>query len=183
MNVKQAYFDFLKEQGAKEKVQTIIRKGIDKWKQHPAYEFHPDDNDHGDFSGHCWNIHNKTIGDIAKTDVEVLKAYTGDNEATYTSGCGLHWLRVGDRIGWDISDRLCEFRGMFIQQNADILFNEYDIIRENDWTDDDIFLTLDEAITLNDHGLNINWMMKEFPEYIIDDDDMPSTDYLFCINE
>lgn len=33
MNVKQSYFDFLQEQGAKEKIQAVIRKGIDDWKQ------------------------------------------------------------------------------------------------------------------------------------------------------
>ena len=30
MNVQQSYFDFLQEQGAKEKIKFVIRKGIDK---------------------------------------------------------------------------------------------------------------------------------------------------------
>ena len=183
MNVKQSYFDFLAEQGAKEKIQAIIRKDIDEWKQQQAYRYDPDDNDPGDYSGHCHMMSGKKIGDIAETDIEVLKAYTGDSEATYTSGCGLRWLRVADRIGWNINDKLSELKGEFILKNADALFEEYDIEREDDWTDDDIYESLSDAIILNENSLNIEWMMRELPEYEIDDEDLPSSDYIFWINE
>lgn len=184
MNVKQSYFDFLAKQGAKEKIQAIIRKDIDEWKQQQAYYYEPNDNDPGDHSGHCHMMGDKTIGDIAKTDIEVLKAYTGDNEATYTSGCGLRWLRVADRIGWSINDELSKLKGEFILKNSDALFEEYDIKREEDWTDGDIYMTLDEAMTLNDYGLNIDWMMKELPEYeLIDDEDLPASVYIFWIDD
>lgn len=183
MNVKQAYFDFLQEQGAKEKIQDFIRKSIDEWKQQQAYRYEPDDNDPGDYSGHCHMMSGKKIGDIATTDMEVLKAYTGDSEATYTSGCGLRWLRVANYIGYNINDKLSKLKGEFILKNADALFEEYDIEREDDWTDDDIYESLSEAIIQNEDSLNIEWMMRELPEYKIDDEDMPATDYIFWINE
>ncbi len=184
MNVRQSYFDFLQEQGAKEKIQAVIRKGIDEWKQKQAYAYHPDDNDPGDYSGQCWSIHNKAIGDICKTDLEVLKAYTGDSEATYASGCGLRWLRVADRITSSIDDCLSEMKGMFISKNADTLFEEYDIEHDDSWTENDIFLTLDEAIIKEfSASLHYEWMQKEFPEYENDDFDDWHTDYLFNIRD
>lgn len=184
MNVKQSYFDFLAEHGAKEKIQAIIRKDIDEWKKQQAYYYEPDDNDPGDHSGHCHMMGDKTIGDIAKTDIEVLKAYTGDSEATYTSGCGLRWLRVADRIGWDINDMLSKMKGEFILKNADALFEEYDIKRKYDWEEDDIHECLDEAMAWNENSLNIDWMMQELPEYeLIDDEDLPASDYIFWIND
>jgi hypothetical protein len=184
MNVKQSYFDFLQEQGAKEKIQAVIRKGIDEWKRQPAYAYHPDDNDPGDYSGHCWSIHDKTIGDIAKNDIEVLKAYTGDSEATYASGCGLRWLRVADRITSNIDDCLSELKGQFITKNADALFEEYDIEHDDSWTEDDIFLTLDEAM-INEFSasLHYEWMQQEFPEYENDGFEDWHTDYLFNVRE
>lgn len=184
MNVKQSYFDFLQEQGAKEKVQAIIRKGIDEWKQQQAYAYHPDDNAPGDYSGRCWSIHDKTICDIAKTDIEVLKAYTGDSEATYASGCGLRWLRVADRIASDIDDCLSGLKGLFVSKNSDALFEEYDIGHGETWTEDDIFQTLDEAMIDEFSGtLHYEWMQQEFPEYENDDFEDFHVDYLFNVRD
>ena len=182
MNVKQSYFDFLQEQGAKEKIQAVIRKGIDEWKQQQAYYYAADDNDPGDYSGHCHMDGDKKIGDIAKTDMEVLKAYTGDSVATYASGCGLSWLRVADRITSDIDDCLLDLKGKFIKENAEALFEEFDIKREEDWTEDDIFLILDEAM-INEFSasLHYDWMQQEFPEYENDDFEDWHTDYLFNV--
>lgn len=182
MNVKQSYFDFLAKHGAKQKVQAIIEHDINEWKQQQAYYYEPDDNAPGDYSGHCHMNGDKKIGDIARTDIEVLKAYTGDSEATHTSGCGLKWLRVADRIGWNINDCISKLRGEFILQNANALFEEYDIKRKDDWDDWDIHQTLDEAMAWDDSEMNVDWMMQEFPEYKIDDEDMPATDYIFWIN-
>lgn len=183
MNVKQTYFDFLDKQGAKQKIQAIIEHDINEWKKAQAWYYDADDNDPGDYSGHCHMDGDKKIGDIAHTDMEVLKAYTGDSQATYTSGCGLHWLRVAERISWNINDCISNIRSQFIKENADALFEEYNIEHGDDWTDDDICLTLYEAMTQEDYGLNFDWMSREFPEYEVDDDDMPARDYMFDINE
>lgn len=184
MNVKQAYFDFLAKQGAKQKVQAIIERDINEWKKQQAYEYHPDDNDPGDYSGHCWSIHDKTIGDIAKTDIEVLKAYTGDSEATYTSGCGLAWLRVADKITYNIDDCLSTLKGQFIKENAEALFEEYDIEHDESWSEDDIYLTLDEAmIDEASASWHYDWMQQEFPEYENDDFDDWHVDYLFNVRD
>ena len=184
MNVKQSYFDFLAKQGAKEKIQAIIRKDIDEWKQQQAYYYEPDDNDPGDHSGHCHMMSDKTIGDIAKTDIEVLKAYTGDSEATYTSGCGLWWLRVAERITYHIDDCLSTLKGQFIKENADALFEEYDIEPDASWSEDDIYLTLDEAmIDEASASLHYEWMQQEFPEYENDNFDDWHVDYLFNVRD
>jgi hypothetical protein len=184
MDVKKSYFNFLQEQGAKEKVQAVIRKGIDEWKQQRAYRYVDSVDPYtGDYSGYVTMISGKKIADIATTDLEVLKAYTGDSEATYLSHCGLRYLRVADRIGWNVNDALSELKGKYISENADALFEEYGIERESDWTDDDIFDTLSEAMVWNENGLNIEWMMQTFPEYEVEDEDMPGTDYIFWINE
>lgn len=181
MDVRQSLFDYLDSHGAKQNIKSIIRNGIDEWKKKQAYSYDPYDNDPGDFSGHCHMDGDKTIGDIANTDMDVLKAYTGESLATYTSGYGLHWIRVAERISWDINDCISSIRSQFISENANALFEEYDIEHEDDWTEDDIFLTLDEAMAQNDYGLNFEWMQQEFPEYMVDDEDMPSRDYLFDI--
>ena len=60
MNVKQAYFDFLAKQGAKQKVKTAIENGISKWKNRPAYEYKSTINDFGDTSGEVNRIYGKT---------------------------------------------------------------------------------------------------------------------------
>lgn len=182
MNVKQSYFDFLAKQEAKQKVKAVIEKGLSEWKTAQAYRFEDDEDPWtGDYSGHVWMIPDKKIGDIATTDIQVLKAYTGDSVATYVSRCGLHYTIVAERISDDINDCLSSIRGEFIEQNANALFEEYDIKREDDWNEDDVFLTLDEAICLNDHGMDFEWMRIEFPEYSIDDDELPGKDYMFDI--
>ena len=184
MNVKQSYFDFLAKQGAKEKIQAIIRKDIDEWKQQQAYYYEPDDNDPGDYSGHCHMMGDKTIGDIAKTDIEVLKAYTGDSEATYASGCGLRWLRVADRVTSDIDDCLSTLKGQFIKENAEALFEEYDIEHDESWSEDNIYLTLDEAMTDEaSASLHYEWMQQEFPEYENDNFDDWHVDYLLNVRD
>lgn len=184
MNVKQAYFDFLQERGAKEKVQEIIRKGINEWKKAQAWYYDADDNDPGDCSGRCHMNGGKAIGDIAKTDIEVLKAYTGVSEATYASGCGLRWLRVADSITSDIDECLTDLKGEFILTNAVALFDEYDIEHDDSWSDGDTLFAIDEAMIVNfSASLNYEWMRKEFPEYENDDFEKWHTDYLFNVRD
>lgn len=185
MDVKQSYFEFLQEQGAKEKIQAVIRKGIDEWKQQPAYEYESCTDPYtGDYSGRVNRIYGKTIGDICKTDMEVLKAYAGDSEATYASGCGLRWLRVADRVTSDIDDCLSTIKGQFIKENAEALFEEYDIEHDGSWSEDDVFLTLDEAM-INEFSasLHYEWMQQEFPEYENDDFEDWHVDYLLNVRD
>ncbi len=184
MDVKKSYFNFFAAHGAKQKVLEVITKGIENWKQKQAWTYHPGTDPYtGDTSGCVSMVPNKKIGEICKTDMEVLKAYTGDSEATYVSGCGLHYLRVADRIGQDVNDCLSNLRGLFIKENATALFETYNIEHDEDWTEDDIYLTLDEAMIQEDYGLNFDWMQQKFPEYEIDDEDMPARNYIFFIYE
>lgn len=179
MNVKQLYFDFLAKRGAKEKIQAIIRKDIDEWKQQQAFEWVPGVGDFGDVSGELRTIwdkgHAQTIGDVCKTDTDVLLSYSGNSEATYCSGCGLRFPKVAEEISRNINRCLDELCGEFILKNADALFEEYGIEHESDWTEDDIYLELDEAIKLNEGLLNFEWMQQTFPEYETEDD------YIFSI--
>lgn len=184
MNVKQSYFDFLTKQGAKEKVKAIIEHDIREWKEAQAYRYNPEDNDPGDRSGHCWSISGKTIGDIAKTDREVLLAYTGDSEATYTSGCGLNWLRVADRISENINDCLSELKSKFIKENTEALFEEYDIEHDDSWTWPDTFFAIDEAMIFDfDSALHDEWMQQQFPEYADFEFEEWHIDYAFNIKD
>ena len=184
MDVKQSYYAYLQEQGAKEKIQKIIADGIEEWKQQQAYYYDSDDNDPGDYSGHCHMMGDKTIGDIAKTDIEVLKAYTGDSEATYASGCGLRWLRVADRITSNIDDCMSTLKGKFIKDNAEALFEEYDIEHDDSWSEDDTFFAIDEAM-IDDFScsLHYEWMQREFPEYENDDLEDWNSDYLLNVKD
>lgn len=173
MNVKQSYFDFLHEQGAKEKVQAVIRKGIDEWKQKQAYEYKPGTDPYtGDYSGEVWQIPGKTIGDICKTDMEVLEAYSGRSEATHMSKCGLSYNRVADEITWDINNCMGELRGEWAMQNLDELLAWKGMERDHEWEEDDIYEVISEQILVDEY-LNYEWMKETFPEYIEVSDAMP----------
>lgn len=175
MDIKQSYYAYLQEHGAKEKIQKIIAEGIEVWKKRPAYEWKPTVNDFGDTSGELYQVHGenihevKTIGDVCKTDIEVLTSYSGNSEATYCSGCGLRYPNVAEDISYDINDCLTKLREQFISANADALFAEFDIEHDDSWSDDDIYIALDEAMIDDDCSLNYDWMVKEFPQYLDDD--------------
>ena len=182
MNTKQLYFDFLNNHGAKQKLESIIRNGIDEWKKAKAYSYDPYDNDPGDFSGSTHMILGKTIGDITETDMDVLKAYTGDWEATRVSHYGKRHILVADRISSSVMDCIYEFRGKFITENKTALLEQYGIVPEDDWTEDDIFEAIEEAISRDECSMNYEWMARTFPEYDIEDDDLSMSDYLFDIH-
>lgn len=194
MNVKQSYFDFLAAQGAKEKVQAIIAKGIEKWKKEPAYEYEPSVDPYtGDYSGEVNRIGDKTIGDICKTDIDVLKAYTGRSTATYTSHCGLSFGNVAEDISEDINSCLSDLRHDFIRQNEKELVEYFNddieqlLSKKLEWIKRKYFdLPLCDAgydyITdfLSDEVPHYDWMAEQFPEYMVDDD-ICTRDYLFDI--
>ena len=182
MDVKQSYFDFLAEQGAREKVKALIAKEIEEWKAQPAYEYEAGEFQENDYSGRVNRIPNKTIGDIAQTEMQVLMSYTGDSEATYCSHYGFNFLIVADRMSWHINDVLSELRGKFFLKYQKDMFALLGIVPEEDWTDDDIY----EAISENyDEYLNYEWFRQEFPEYIYkEDEESPRyNELIFDIND
>ena len=175
MNIKQSYFDFLAERGAKEKVKTIIDKEIAEWKEQRAYEWKPTVNDFGDTSGELYQRYAGgkalTIGDIAKTDIEVLTAYSGDSEATYCSGCGLRYMKVAERISWHINDCLGKMHSEWILMYRDELLEGQgqDPIGE-EWEDEDYIEYIDERV-LDGVYLNYEWFRQYLPEYIYKEDE------------
>lgn len=174
MNVQQSYFDFLQKQGAKEKIQSVIRKGIDKWKQHQAYEYKPTVNDFGDTSGEVNPIYGKTIGDICKNDSEVLLADSGNSRATYCSGHGLDFNNVAYEISWDICDELFALRNKWILKHLHELLEEYDVKDyDESWTETDVYEVIGEQMRLDKFYDHI-WMAETFPEYLLDEDGEPS---------
>ena len=181
MNVRQTYFDFLARQGAKQKIQAIIMDGIAYWRQQQAYYYDSNTNeDPDDNSGYCFPDGDKTIGDIAHSDIEILNAYTGKREASHDSGRGWNWLDVSDHIQQDINYCLGGLRNQFIKENADALFEQYGIKCKPSWDECVIHEELSEALSEYDYGLNEDWMMQEFPEYVVDDE-YRGSDYLFWI--
>ena len=176
MDVKQSYYAFLEKQGAKCKVKSIIEDGIKKWRSCQAYRYESGTDPYtGDRSGNVWMIPDKTIGDIAKTDIEVLMAYTGNREASYASHCGWRFTQVYESISEDIQTCLYHLQYDFILENADALMEEYGIEREPEWDSDRIYENIDEAM-YDEYGITDEWMNKEFPEY-----EMPG-DYRFSIS-
>ena len=170
MNVKQAYFDFLAKQGAKQKVKTAIENGISKWKNRPAYEYKSTINDFGDTSGEVNRIYGKTIGDICHTDVEVLLAYSGNSEATYCSGHGLDFGNVAKEISWDINNVFYDLRLKFMKENLQELIAEYDVQGYDDtWSDEDVWECLGEEMRSGERYDYI-WMAEQFPEYLLDEE-------------
>lgn len=187
MNVKQSYFDFLAEQEAKKKIQAIIRKGIDEWKQKQAYEYKPGTDPYtGDYSGEVWQIPGKTIGDIYKTDGEVLMAYSGNSEATFCSGHGLDFNNVAFEISDDINKVLWDLRFKWIMLHKQELFEEYDVKDYNDsWTEDDVYDCICEHMRFEER-YDWTWMTETFPEYVLGDDGKPSghiSDLIFDITD
>ena len=178
MDAKQSYFDFLANQGAKQKVKDIIAKGIEEWKKHLAYEWKPSTNDF-DYSGGLHQIFNKethkpmTIGEICKTDMDVLLSYSGNSEATYCSRWGLRYPSVAEDISWEINKCLCGLRGEWIMKHRDELMDGCgeDYIGE-EWSDDDIIEYVDENVLTDDY-FNYDWMEQKFPEYIHQEDGVP----------
>ena len=91
---------------------------------------------------------------------------------------------MADRITSDIDDCLSTLKGQFIQKNADALFEEYDIERDDSWSEDDVFLTLDEAMIDEFSAvLHYEWMKQEFPEYENGDFEDWHVDYLFNVKD
>ena len=173
MNTKESYFDFLAKQGAKQKVQAVIAKGIEEWKKERAYEYEAGEFQENDYSGRVNMIHGKTIGDICKTDMEVLNAYTGRSEATYCSHYGLNFTKVADEISWDINKCLGDLHSEWILQHRDELMegHDEDYIGEK-WSDDELIEYIDECVLVDEY-MNYEWMKIEFPQYIYQDEDIP----------
>ena len=174
MNVKQSYYNFLQEQGAKEKIQSVIRKGIDKWKQHQAYEYRPTVNKFGETLGEVNPIYGKTIGDICKTDVEVLLAYSGNSRVTFRLGHEIHFNNVAYEISMYIENELLILRDEWIKRHLQELLVEYDMKDyDKSWDDADVYVCVSDRMRRNDI-YNYIWMAEVFPEYLLDKDGKPS---------
>ena len=183
MNLKESYFDFLTKQGAKQKVQAVITKGIEEWKKERAYEYEAGEFQENDYSGRVNMIHGKTIGDICKTDIEVLKAYTGRSEATYCSHYGFNFTRVADEISWDINKCLgCLQSEWILQHRAELMDGQDKDYIGEEWSDEELIEYIDERVLVDEY-LNYEWMQQEFPEYNTQDEDIPMSDYLFNIDD
>lgn len=185
-DTKQAYYDFLSEQGAKEKVREIIADGIEKWKKEPAYEYLPTvDHWTNDYSGEVRQIADKTIGDICKTDMDVLRAYDGNSRATYTSHCGLSYTTVAEEIAGDINTCLYNLRTDFIHENEKMLVENYSYeidelvsrYKDASWIDRKMFsLPLSDGGReyiedfMSDDAPNYEWFDEQFPEYLSEDE-------------
>lgn len=188
MNVKQSYFDYLAAQAAKEKVQAIINNGIAEWKQKRAHEWKPTVNDFGDTSGELYQIWRDgktlTIGEVFKTDMEVLLAYSGNSEPTYCSGCGLHYTNVAEEISWEINKCLGELLVEWALLHRDELMGGQGQVPVGDeWGDDDYWEYINERV-LDGKYLNYEWMKQEFPQYIYEEEDIPiAADLVFNIDD
>ena len=140
--LQMTFTDFLNRYNSKEEVRKIINEGIDKYKKHQAYTWH-DDGCEFDSSGGLKCEYGRKIGDIANSDIEVLKSYTGEWEATYMSGCGKRWLTVADNIEWNISEylwgmakkmaaedkeKVCSILEISADSKEDVIMDEWGVI-------------------------------------------------------
>ncbi|MBP5770956.1 MAG: hypothetical protein J6W75_06285 [Bacteroidaceae bacterium] len=183
MNVKQSYFDFLAKQGAKQKVTEIIRKGIEEWKQKPAYELN------FGRTGVCQIYDNGralTIRDVCKTDMEVLRAFSGINSSIYNPpGYGGHYTMVAEEIGQEINKCLRKLCGEWILKYRDELLKVFgDRVSEYTLANDDNRKYYIWACVIEyDKHINASWMKHEFPEYIYEDVIPIGPEVLFRIDD
>lgn len=173
MDFKQSYYAYLQEQGAKGKVKAIIAQGIEEWKREQAYEYEAGEFQPRDWSGRVNQVPHKTIGDVCKTDMEVLMAYSGRSEATYTSHYGFRFLKVADHISDNINTCLCELRSEWIlQHHEELMEGQGENYKDENWEDWEICEYIDENVLVGEY-LNYDWMQQEFPEYICQEEDTP----------
>lgn len=159
MDIEAHFKRYLSEHNAKEVLSKIIKDGIDEYKKHPAYRWYDDGNPY-DHSGVTTPVYGKTIGDIYKTEVEILQALTGNHTATFESGYGWNYNTVGD----ELSDRITE---QFSTWTHDYIFSlKEDICKELNFNEE---LTEDNYWELLDNWNIINACIfyEMFPEYEI----------------
>lgn len=175
-DIQQSYFAFLDKKNAKDAVGKIIADGIEKWKKCDAYEEVDGEFQPNDWSGELNKIEGKTIGDIAKTDMDVLQACTGGREPTYVSHYGWHFTKVDGEISYDINQYLNGILCEFIRQNEEALVAYYNddieqVVGRGYVRRKDFALPLGEVgfdyikDFLGDEGLNSDWMCEKFSQY------------------
>ena len=186
MNIQESYYKFLAANSAKEKVEKVITKQIEEWKQQPYYEWRPTINDFGDTSGSLDKIYGKTIGEMCNTDGKVLIAYSGNSEATYVSHCGLSYKSVAEEISDDINEVLFGLYQDWIRQNREELFAELGIKDYDEtWDDFDMYIAVREHPDMVD-DLNYDWFNENFKQYYIGKDGQTTdddSDLVFRIND
>ena len=124
MDVYKDYSDYLLSKGCKEEIKAFISEQIESWKKSVACVWY-DNHDPYDHSGDIKVLYDKKIGDIAKTDLEVLKCLTGDKKATYVSGRGWDFQTVGEDIGSQITDIFAKYYPQYISENKKALCEEF----------------------------------------------------------
>lgn len=159
MNIEDEFRNYLNSKNVKETVQKIISGGIQKYLSHQAYEWHDGECPY-DRSGSTRKIEGKTIGDLCKTDLEVLQAFTGDSYATYVSECGLSWCTVAYHLCSLIND---VFRGeteSFIVKNWDEVCAELGC--KGEYNEENYEKVIEEWDIINSI-----YFYEWFPQYII----------------
>ena len=171
--ITQSYYEFLATHGAKEKLKKIIDTEIKKWKKCKAYEWRPNKIMY-DHSGELYEVvvkgRTQKIGDVCKTDVDVLQAYSGFRMPTFCSGYGFHYTTVAEEMSSKINDFLYDLRYKWIIEHCDELMDgqEQDYKSEQ-WDDDEICEYVDNEI-LSSELLHYDWMFENFPEYLVSKD-------------
>lgn len=159
MNIENEFRNYLNSKSVKETVQRIISEGIQKYLSHQAYEWCDDECPY-DRSGGTRKIEGKTIGDICKTDLEVLQAFTGDSYATYVSGCGLSWCTVAYHLCSQINNVFQEETESFIVKNWDEVCTELGL--KGEYNEENYEKVIEEW-----NVINSIYFYEWFPQYII----------------
>ena len=164
MNVKESYYNFLRENKVTEIIPRIISEGVEKAKKLQAFEFHPGrslDNPK-DWSGNITSIPGKTIGDISNNDIEVLNSYTGEKEATFESCCGWHYRTIKDNLDDTLNDFFFKIRKNFVTVHKQELQEHYAIKHNNN--QNDLISDILEAMS-DDDLFNLYFFSENFPQY------------------
>lgn len=165
-DIQQSYFAFLDKKNAKDAVGKIIADGIEKWKKCDAYAYEPVEFQPNDFSGRVVEIEGKTIGDIAKTEIDILWSHTGESLAAHMSHYGLDFPTVAEDISNDINQYLNSLLCEFVLQNEEALLEYYKYTIEHNLLKGVGFKKKD---FVSEEELHNDWMWENFTKYMSED--------------
>ena len=168
--ITQSYYNFLAAHGAKEKLKKIIDTEIKKWKKCQAYEWRPNKNMY-DHSGELYEVlvdgHAQKIGDVCKTDADVLQAYSGVRIPTFCSGWGFQYTTVAEEMSDKINEFLYDLRYKWIIEHRDELMeSQKQDYKSEQWDDEQVCEYVDNEI-LGCELLHYDWLFENFPEYLV----------------
>lgn len=157
-DVEKQFKKYLSDNNAKEELAKLISNGIDKFKSKNAYKWYDDGNPY-DSSGSVIKL-DKTIGEICKTDIEVLQALSGNSTATYISHYGLSWDTVADELCYEINDFFHNHTKRFVFENKEKVCEKVGFEEE---LEEDNFCDFYDYFLPDYHSIFEEW----FPEYIV----------------